>query len=92
MKSQPHLASHLEENKPKILAGAHHLDAFYLVEAGKMRAGLMAYLRTFYQHPNTALKSWKRILYALLSLLGLARVREIYLQIQKKLLKREIKI
>ena len=64
------------------------LDAFYLVEAGKMRAGLMAYARAFYQHPKTALKSWKRILYAFLSLLGLARVREIYLRNKQKKLER----
>jgi len=89
MKTQPNLAPRLAENESKILAGAHHLDAFYLVEAGKMRAGLAAYWRSFLHNPKTALKSWKRILYAFLSLFGLARVREVYLNLRKKNLLRE---
>ena len=89
MKTQPKLAPRLAENEAKILAGVHHLDAFYLVEAGKMRVGLRAYWRAFRQHPPTALKSWKRILYAFLSLLGFARVRDVYLKARKKRLKRK---
>ncbi len=89
MKTQPNLAPRLAKNESKILAGAHHLDAFYLVEAGKMRAGLAAYWRSFLHNPKTALKSWKRILYAFLSLFGLARVREVYLNLRKKNLLRE---
>ena len=88
MKTQPALSEKLEENESEIIAGAHHLDAFYLVEAGKMGAGLSAYRRTFRYDPRTALKSWKRILYAFVGLLGLARVREIYVNMRKKNLAR----
>ena len=84
MKTDPALAKKFAENEPEILAGAHHLNAFYLVEAGKMRAGLTAYWRAFKYDSKTALKSWKRILYAFLSLLGLAQIREIYLKLRKK--------
>ena len=89
MESQPMLRSLLKKKRKKVLAGAHHLDAFYLVEAGKMRAGLVAYRRAFFKHPPTALKSWKRILYAFLSLLGFSRVRELYLKTRKKNLSKE---
>ncbi len=92
MKTQPMLVKRLEKNERKILAGAHHLDAFYLVEAGKMRAGLTAYGRAFLKHPPTALKSWKRILYALISLLGLGRVREFYVNRKKKNLTRKARM
>ena len=84
MDTQPMLRSLLKKNRKKVLAGAHHLDAFYLVEAGKMRAGLAAYRRAFFKHPPTALKSWKRILYAFVSMLGFGRVREIYIENRKK--------
>ncbi len=84
MNTQPMLRSLLKENRKKVLAGAHHLDAFYLVEAGKMRAGLAAYARAFFKYPPTALKSWKRIIYAFLSMLGFGRVREIYIKSRKK--------
>lgn len=92
MKSQPMLVKTLEKNERKILAGAHHLDAFYLVEAGKMRAGLVAYSRAFFKHPPTALKSWKRILYAFLSIAGFGRVREFYMNRKKKNLTRKARM
>lgn len=88
MKSQPMLIKTLEKNERKILAGAYHLDAFYLVEAGKMRSGLAAYSRAFFKHPPTAMKSWKRILYALFSLLGLGRIRKLYIKTRQKQLRR----
>jgi glycosyltransferase involved in cell wall biosynthesis len=89
MDTQSMLRSLLKTNRKKVLAGAHHLDAFYLVEAGKMRAGLAAYWRAFRNHSPTALKSWKRILYAFLSLLGFKRVREIYVKKKQKAIERE---
>ena len=89
MDTQPMLRSLLKENRKKVLAGAHHLDAFYLVEAGKMRAGLAAYARAFLKHPPTALKSWKRITYAFLSLLGFKRVREFYVNQKRKAIERK---
>ena len=88
VKSQPALAEKFAKNEAEILAGAHNLDAFYLVEAGKMRDGLSAYWRAFRYNPRTALKSRKRIAYALLSLLGLARVKEIYLKRRRQTLNR----
>lgn len=89
MNTQPMLRSLLKKNRTKVLAGAHHLDAFYLVEAGKMRQGLAAYARAFFNHPPTALKSWKRIVYAVLSLLGFSRVREVYVNRKRKRIERK---
>jgi glycosyltransferase involved in cell wall biosynthesis len=84
MKTQPMLVKTLEKKKRKILAGAHHLDAYYLVEAGKMRAGLAAYGRAFLGSPFATLKSWKRILYALASLFGFGRIRAFYVSRKRK--------
>lgn len=90
MEQQPILVQILRKKKNKILAGAYHLDAFYLVEAGKMWAGLVAYGKAFIKHPIIVLKSWKRILYAFLSLFGFARVREIYTKKKQKKIEREL--
>ena len=89
VEAQPGLAERLLENKPEIMAGAHHLNAFYLVEAGKMRAGLIAYYHAYRYHPRTVYKAWKRIIYAFFSLIGLGRVREIYLRFKQNSLKKE---
>ncbi|HIE25421.1 MAG TPA: glycosyltransferase [Anaerolineales bacterium] len=91
MKTQPLMVNILRDEKKKILAGAHHLDAFYLVEAGKMNAGLKAYWRAFRYNPKTSLKSWKRILYAFLSLLGFSSVKEVYLKSRQKALNTKLR-
>ena len=89
MEAQPGLAERLQKNKLEIMAGVHHLDAFYRVEAGKMRAGLVAYFRAFRYHPRTAFKSWKRIIYAFFSLFGLARIRTFYLRYRQHTIHKE---
>ncbi len=90
MEKQPILAQKLRKKKNKVLAGAYHLDAFYFVEVGKMGAGLVAYGKAFMKHPITALKSWKRILYALAALFGFARIREIYVNRKQKKIERRL--
>ena len=82
------LESLVQKNKRKIHAGAHRLDAFYLVEAGKMSEGLAAYARAFKFSPRIALKSWKRILYALASLFGFGKIRELYRRARIRILQR----
>ncbi len=89
MQQSPALAARFDKNKKRIHAGASCLDAYYLVEAGRTKEGLAAYLRAFRHSPKTALKSWRRILYAAASLLGAAKIRQIYLRVQKRLLRRK---
>ena len=86
MKTSSKFSDKFQKNKIQIMAGAHRLDAFYLIEAHKMGQGLTAYARAFRYSPMKVLRDWKRILYAIASLLGLESVRRVYLnQMQKKL-------
>ena len=82
------LAKIIQKDEKKFHAGAHRLDAFYLVESGNMRQGLAAYARALKLDPVSTIKScWKRILYAAASLLGLSGLRKGYLRVQKFILR-----
>lgn len=64
----------------KVWAGAHRLNAFYLLDGGQPGAALHAYWKAFWQSPNAVLPDWYRILYAVFSPLGLSGLRRAYLQ------------
>ncbi len=64
MQDDPLLAARFRANRRRILAGAHRLDGFYLVEAGRYAAGLRAYARAFFWHPPVVLTDWQRLAYA----------------------------
>jgi glycosyltransferase involved in cell wall biosynthesis len=78
LQTRPEFAGVIESNIRRIWAGVNRFDAFYLVDAGEQRLALRRYWQAFRLHPATALHDWKHILLALLSLLGLGKVRQFY--------------
>ncbi|PKN92097.1 MAG: glycosyltransferase [Chloroflexi bacterium HGW-Chloroflexi-6] len=78
MRADPLLAPVFEQNRHRILAGAHRLDAFYLLDGGLYGASLRAYGQAFRYNPPVVLREAHRVAYALLSLAGLARLRGLY--------------
>jgi glycosyltransferase involved in cell wall biosynthesis len=85
MRADPLLAPVFEPNRRRILAGAHRLDAFYLLDGGFYRASLRAYGQAFRYNPPVALREAHRVAYALLSLAGLARLRGLYTKMRTAL-------
>jgi glycosyltransferase involved in cell wall biosynthesis len=85
MRSDPAFAEEFLTHRRRIRAGAYRLNAYYLVEAGSNGQGLLAYMRAFLHHPMTVLKDWKRVVYAVFSLFGLRRVRDIYVRFRQRL-------
>ena len=84
MQEDERFAPHLEGYLNKVWAGAHRLNAFYMLNGGKPGAALKAYWRGFWQYPPTVLKDWRRIGFALLSPLKLDKLRDRYLAGKKK--------
>ena len=80
---EPTLKERYERNKRRIEAGAERLNAFYLFDARQYRACLQAYGRSLNSHPAAAAKDWYRILFALLSPLGLEKLKSGYLARRK---------
>lgn len=87
METDPRFASLFRQNYRRILAGAHRLDAFYLLDGGFYIRSLAAYARAFRYNPGVVLPETHRILYALLAPLGLNRLRPLYTRVRSLLRK-----
>lgn len=62
----------------QIWAGAHRLNAFYLVEAGQYKPALRSYAKMLRLSPSASKGTFKRMGYAALGALGAQYVREKY--------------
>lgn len=78
LSARPEFADLIAANRRHIWAGVHRFDAFYLTDASQPRQALCAYARAFALHPRTALRDWKHIALAFLSLFGLTGLRRWY--------------
>lgn len=85
MQTQPNLQARFARLKRKIWAGAHRINARYLLDGDQPRAALYAYSRSFWADPATALAEFPRMVYALAASLGFgAGLRAFYLNWRQK--------
>lgn len=89
MASNPLFKPYLPAVWRRMWAGAYRLNAFYLLDAGQPQAALTAYAHAFRYHPPTVLRDWRRVLYALLSPLGLEGLRQAYLKRRSRQFQRQ---
>jgi len=68
MPYQPGLAALYKKNRRRVWAGANRMNARYLLDGGEPWKALRAYFRSFIQYPPIALTEWRRIGYAIVSL------------------------
>ena len=71
MHTVPDLERIVQKDRRGVRAGAYRLSARYLLDGGKYREALRSYLLATGSKPGYALKHWHRILYAVLSGIGL---------------------
>ncbi|HLE52210.1 MAG TPA: glycosyltransferase family 2 protein [Anaerolineales bacterium] len=71
MQTQAELVSLIEKNRHQVLAGAHRLNARYLLDGGQSGPALKAYGQALKFDPVYTLHHWHRMVYALLSLMGI---------------------
>lgn len=81
--NDPAYAELYARNRAKVWAGAHRMNARYLLDGGQAGAALLAYLRGLFTHPGTVLPEWHRMVFALLSLIGLNRLGEVYYRLKR---------
>lgn len=80
MRTQPELAQRINRH---VWAGAHRFHARYLLDGDQPFASLKAYMRSLWMHPPTALTEWHRIIYAVLALLGLTRLKPLFYRLRR---------
>jgi GT2 family glycosyltransferase len=78
MKTQPQLMDILTAQPGRVWAGAYRLSARYLLDSGDARGAVRDYLRCFFKRPATAIPELHRLSFAVLSLLGLGRLKDAY--------------
>jgi glycosyltransferase involved in cell wall biosynthesis len=83
-KNQTDLVLVMENNRKSIESAANRFDARYLLDGGQAWNAIKAYGRSFRLHPPTALKEWHRIIFAILSILGLGRLGSFYYQAKRQ--------
>jgi glycosyltransferase involved in cell wall biosynthesis len=71
--SAPEFAAHY--NARRVWGGAYRLNGWYQVEGERPAAALRSYARSLANDPRAALTDWRRIGYAVLAWLGLARIK-----------------
>lgn len=84
MGTQPDIAKIIASNQRTVFAMAHRFNGRYLLDGGQGAAALKSYLRSLAADPKVALGEWHRILFALLSILGLGKIGSLYYQARKK--------
>ena len=84
MQKDPRFTEYFEEYKANILAGAHRINAFYLLNANQSGAALKAYKKVWKQNPSLVIKDWRRVAFALLSPFNPDVLRKIYLRKRKE--------
>lgn len=75
--AQPPMRELIAAHHRQVLAGAHLFDARYLLDGGQPAAALRSYARAAALQPLRLLRHLPRILFALLSLLGLGGLRKL---------------
>jgi glycosyltransferase involved in cell wall biosynthesis len=67
----------------QVWAGADRINARYLLDAGEPRQALSSYWRGLNRSPRIVLPEWHRMVYCLLAMIGLARLKDAYLAIRR---------
>jgi len=92
MYTQPNLEPLVSRNRRRILAAAHRFNARYLLDGDHLKPSLKSYLQALFTHPGTALREWHRIIFAILSLVGGRKLRDVYYKLRQKRLPLSMRI
>jgi len=84
MQTQVELVPMIEQNRRQVFAGAHRLNARYLLDGSQPGPALKAYGHALKLDPGYTLHHWHRMVYALLSLMGIKGLERWYFRAQKK--------
>ncbi len=83
MENEPRLADVYQRLRPRIWAGAYRLGAHYLLDGNMPKEALKLYWQCLRLHPPTALGVAHRMVYAVLALMGLGKLKSIYLKAKR---------
>ncbi|MBL8092373.1 MAG: hypothetical protein JNJ43_18715, partial [Anaerolineales bacterium] len=74
------LSTIFEKVKNRAIASAHRVDARYLLDGELPKQALLAWFKSFWIHPPTALSRMNIFVSSILNILGLGKIREMILK------------
>ncbi len=84
MAQDPLVAPHFERQRRRILASGYRFMGRYLLDAGRAKEALGAYLRAWWWHPGEAVQESHRFLFAVLKMVGLGFLGPWYLRWKRR--------
>jgi hypothetical protein len=84
MGAQPDFAEIIAANQHTVVAMVHRFNGRYLLDGGLAWAALKSYSRSLAEDPKVALGEWHRVMFSVLSILGLGKLGNLYYQARKK--------
>jgi glycosyltransferase involved in cell wall biosynthesis len=88
VKSQPGLAEAVSGVERRARASANRVAARYLLDGGQPLSALQAWMRALFIHPPTALARLNIFVSAILNILGLNKLRSLYLESRSRQFKK----
>ena len=85
MSTDPGLKDRYQRLKRQVWAGAHRINARYLLDGGKNREAIRAYWKSILSYPPIGLSEAHRLAYAYLSLGGLSGLKSLYLRTRRRI-------
>jgi glycosyltransferase involved in cell wall biosynthesis len=85
MQSDPRFVDEFRRNEKRIRGGAQRFNAFYLLEGHNYVGALASYAKAFRYSPPVVLREAHRVIFAILGLLGLGRLRKVYMVLRGKI-------
>lgn len=84
MRENPSLKEIFEQNQAQILAGAHRINARYLLDGGQPWPAFVAYMKCMKNNFPTAMTEWHRILFSLAAIAGLGKLKYLHPRWRKR--------
>ena len=86
-RNQPGLMEAVVSVERRAHASAHRVDARYQLDGGQAWKSLLSWFRALFIHPRTALARLNILVSALMQLIGLGKLRELYLKRRERRLR-----
>lgn len=84
MSANPSMKAIFEQNRARIFAGAHRINARYLLDGGQAWPAFNAYMQCMKTHFPTAATEWQRILFSLAASAGLGKLKYLHPRWRKR--------
>lgn len=85
MQTNPEFQPYFKKNQKKILAGAHRMNARYILDGGDYNQARKVYWKGLTTHLLTILPEWHRFLYSVFAPIGFEKLKNLYLNLRYRI-------